>query len=132
MIEKLEENEKLLADQVGFLKQVESKDKKIKKLQTELNLINTQTFQLMQKLSTECLEDDQEIMKVVSNSSSRKSKSKKPDNDDPSQQSNPLDVDDLKTQFDKLDPKTIALSAHTIEHVNSTVNFLTCENSTLQ
>ena len=74
MIEKLEENEKLLADQVSFLKQVESKDKKIKKLQAELNLINTQTFQLMQKLSTQCLEDDQEIMKVVSNSSSRKSK----------------------------------------------------------
>tara|TARA_B110000285_G_C14929529_1_gene516658 strand:+ start:682 stop:816 length:135 start_codon:yes stop_codon:yes gene_type:complete len=44
MIEKLEENEKMLADQVGFLKQVESKDKKIKKLQTEVNLINTQTF----------------------------------------------------------------------------------------
>jgi alpha-mannosidase len=58
MIEKLEENEKMLAEQVNILKQLESKDKKIKKLQSEQALIHGQTVQLMQKLSAECLEDD--------------------------------------------------------------------------
>lgn len=36
------------------------------------------------------------------------------------------------TQFDKIDPKTIALSAQTIEHINSIVTFQTCENTALQ
>jgi len=43
-----------------------------------------------------------------------------------------IDLDDLKHQFNKLDPKTISLSKNTMEHINSTVTFLTCENATLQ
>jgi len=43
-----------------------------------------------------------------------------------------IDLDDLKHQFNKLDPKTISLSKNTMEHINSTLTFLTCENATLQ
>ena len=56
----------------------------------------------MQKLSAECLQDDlPKLKKAVKN----------------------FDVDDLRSQFDKIDPKTIALSAQTIEHINSIVTF---------
>ena len=44
----------------------------------------------------------------------------------------PPSFDDLKHAFPQIDAKTIALSAHTMEQINGTLTFLTCENSTLQ
>lgn len=117
ILEKLKENEKILTEQVTLMKQLEQKEKKIKKLTNEIQQINSQTLELMQKLSEECLQDELDkkapkLKKKVKNHS--------------------FDMDDLKSQFDKIDPKTIALSAQTIEHINSTLTFLTCENTALQ
>lgn len=40
--------------------------------------------------------------------------------------------EELRLKFNKLDQKTIDLTENTIQHINSTLTFLTCENSTLQ
>jgi len=57
--------------------------------------------------------------KIVKKSSEEK---KSTENDDESP----------KVKFNKVDPKTIDLCENIIQHVNSTLSFLTCENSTLQ
>ena len=109
ILEKLKDYEKILSDSVQSAKLIDQKDKKIKKLTTEIQTINSQTLDLMQKISAECLQDD--IPK-------------------PKKATKNIQMD--LTQFDKIDPKTIALSAQTIEHINSIVTFQTCENTALQ
>ena len=47
VLEKLAENVKLFAEQDDLKKLVEGKDKKVKKLQNDIDQINQQTFELM-------------------------------------------------------------------------------------
>ena len=46
-MDKLDENQKLLAENIQLEKQLESKDKKIKRLKDDIDQTNKQTYQLM-------------------------------------------------------------------------------------
>jgi uncharacterized protein YoxC len=89
---------------VNLQKQLEQCKKKQKKLEKDLDQINDQTFQLMQKVRSGCLEDD------VAASSSKKVKkvaNKKKEEIDSSSENH-------KDKFSKLDQKTIDLADNII------------------
>jgi hypothetical protein len=82
------------------------------------------------KVRSGCLEDDVELISKANPSSSKPASLKKPKLPKKMEEHKELFQD--KNQFSKLEQKTVDLSESIIQQINSTLTFLTCENSTLQ
>lgn len=103
-------------------------------MENEKESMASQVYQLIMKVRSGCLEDDVELISKANNSTSKTGAQhlKKAKVAKKNEESKELFPDGNKNLFNKLDQKTVDLSESIIQQINSTLTFLTCENSTLQ